>query len=138
MNHATNCKFCKAPITLEIDDEYSEFGDPYKLLRYAACNYCADVRVERRFLERRIARTAVAFACLVHPKEDEIKLVRGSLTKLYELYAKNIAAFHRKEGMCWDDAVIDAVMAQPRDWPKFCGRLWKMFYEWNKQQEMNV
>ncbi len=48
MKHGTHCKFCKLPIVVVVDDAYAGLGDPLHLLGLAACNFCSDIRVERR------------------------------------------------------------------------------------------
>ena len=81
MKHATHCKFCKSPITIEIDDEYSKLGDPFKLIGMASCNRCADLRTERRCLEGKIKRVCMILA--LSANKDKSKLsdsVRDTLT----------------------------------------------------------
>lgn len=70
MKHTTNCKFCRKVIYVTIDDSYDALGDPYGLLKYAACNACADARVDKRKSEERILATCTLLASLLeHPEK---------------------------------------------------------------------
>jgi hypothetical protein len=136
MKHATNCKFCKNPITLDVDDEYDAIGDPLKLLPLAACNRCADLRVERRSLERK-----VNFICMMRhldPKIRESRMDhhRQMLESLLKQYANMIARWHGMSGMCWDDAALDDIMERPDLWNKNLQTLWKMFAENSKARAL--
>jgi hypothetical protein len=132
MKHATNCKFCKLPITIEIDDDYAALGDTFKLLPLSACNRCADLRVERRSVENK-----VAFICMMRhrdPKARENKKEqhREMLERLLKQYANMIARWNGMSGMCWDDAALDDIIERPGSWNKNLQTLWKMFAENNK------
>lgn len=134
MNFATHCKFCQKPITLEIDDAYAALGDPYKLLKKAACNECSDVRTSRRVLEERIGRVATVFAAIHRPgvltKEETAK----TLTILLQNYAQVIARWHHAQGMAWDDAAVDTIMENPNKWAEVLTNLWRMFRQWQAAQ----
>jgi len=135
LNHATNCKFCHRPITVEIDDDYAKLGDPYKLIEKSCCNQCADVRVAKRVLEERISRVATEFAAVHNPSDGVKMLTRKKLTRLIEAYARTIARWHRVDGMAFDAACIDDVMNRPDKWAVVLSGLWKMFREWQHQQQ---
>ena len=135
MNHATTCKFCHKPITLQIDDAYAELGDPYKLLSLAACNECADVRELRRLLEERIRKVAMMVAAMDRPKQEEKDLMRKNLLVLCEKYSRMIARWHRMEGMAFDAAVVDDILTRPDQWPVALRGLWGMFRMWKREQE---
>lgn len=134
MKVSLHCKFCQLPITVEIDDEYAKTHDRFKLLRYCCCNHCADVRVTRRYLQGKIESVAIAFAAKFNPKEEDKAKVRDTFTKLLVRYAKNIASFHRMEGMAWDDGVVDAIMSQPNQWAEILTRMHQMFRDWQQEQ----
>lgn len=138
MRHATTCKFCRKPITLEIDDAYAELGDPYKLLSLAACNECADVRELRRLLEDRVRKLAMTVAAMHHPKPEEIASVRKNLLVLCEKYSRMIARWHRMEGMAFDAAVVDDILNRPDQWPVALRGLWGMFRIWKREQESRL
>lgn len=134
MKHATNCKFCKRPITVTVDDYYAEMGDPYKLLAKASCNTCADVRQLRRVLEDRISRQATAFAAMHRPSEAAKGLARKNLTRLCEAYAKMIARWHRTEGMAFDEEVVNTMLDRPDKWAECLSGLWRMFKQWQRDK----
>lgn len=127
MNHAINCKFCKKPITVEIDNAYAELGDPYKLLSLACCNHCADLRVERRRLTEKIAR--ICRKVELCRSEDSRAEFRVVLEKLTQRYANLIARFHDKERMAWDEAVVDTLMDNPKEWGSVVSQMWKHYRE---------
>lgn len=124
----TTCKFCKKPITLKIAKSYSELGDPQKLIPMAACNSCADLRVERRSLEAK-----VKFICMMRKTEgkkesdSQQQERREALEKLLKQYAHLVARWHFMEGMAWDDAALDTVMEKPGQWFDVLATLWKTF-----------
>jgi hypothetical protein len=127
MKIGASCKFCKKPITLTIDDSYNAVSDPMKLIPLASCNRCSDLRVERRVLEKKIE-----FICMMRHLDKKLALSkfaehRAALEKLCQQYANMIARWHNKEGMAWDDACLDQIMEQPKQWSDVVSRLWKMF-----------
>jgi hypothetical protein len=129
MKYGTTCKFCLNPITIDIDDDYAALGDPYKLLPMACCNRCADIRVERRQLEDKIK-----FVCKMRELDPKLAVQRrekdrATLERLLKKYSNLIARWHFKEGMCWDDAVLETIMETPKQWFDVLGKLWKMFRE---------
>lgn len=138
MKHATTCKFCHIPITLEIDDEYAALGDPYKLLRLACCNRCSDVRERKRILEDKIRKSAMALTSIRKPSQEVLETNRKNLNRLYRQYAENIARWHNCDGMAWDDAVTDFVMEHPGKWAEALSRLWQMFKQWQAQRNLEI
>ena len=135
MKHATHCKFCQKPITLTIDDSYAELGDPLKLIGLAACNDCADVRVERRKLEAKIWLACEVVIRAGKMEGEERARHSEKLTKLTQDYAKMIARWHKKEGMVWDEALVDTIMEHPNQWGEFLSKLWAMFRQWQAAQD---
>lgn len=135
MRHALNCKFCKKPISVEVDDDYAKLGDPYKILPLGCCNRCADLRERRRVLADKVRRTANAFGVLHKPSKAAVEDARMVLSNLCHKYAKLIAEWHGQEGECWDDTVVDAILETPNCWGEVLGRLWTMYRQWAKEQE---
>lgn len=134
MKHATNCKFCRKPITIEIDDSYAELGDPHKLIPMAACNSCADIRVERRVLESKIKYSCMNRLSTKRPSEEYLNKFRNLMEKLMKDYASMIARFHFMSGMSWDDECLEAIMEHPENWNEVLSRLWKMFRDSNPER----
>lgn len=135
MKHSTHCKFCKMPITVEIDDDYAALGDPYKLVEKASCNACADVRVLRRVLEDRISRLATVYVSMLKPSEAFKASTRKSMTKLLESYARMIARHHRCDGMAFDEECVNVVMEHPSKWAEVLTGLWRMYRDWERSRE---
>lgn len=135
MNHGTTCKFCKKPITVEIDDDYSKLHDPLKLLPIAACNRCADLRVERRKLESKVKITAMMLALAGKHRTNELESkCRSVLDALLKQYANMIARWNYMQGMSWDEECIAVIMEHPDQWATVLKTLWQIFYDANKNR----
>lgn len=132
---ATNCKFCKAPITLEIDDSYDPVSDPNKLIPLAACNPCADIRVRRRILETKIGKACRALQLLSPGDKEDREELSKILEKLTQGYAKMICKWHGYEGMVWEECCVAEIVSKPDHWGEALGRMWQAFHHWRKQQE---
>lgn len=136
MRKAVNCKFCHNPITVEIDDDYAALGDPFKLVSFACCNRCADLREERRLVTDRIRKVAMAYASVTKKTDATKQATRNSLLKLCQQYARLVAAFHGKEGSAFDEASVDLMLEQPHKWGEILSRYWKMYREWEAQERV--
>lgn len=135
MRHATHCKFCKAPITVEIDDEYSKLSDPYKLIPMAVCSPCSDIRVLRRKLERKVQIVCRVFQMAGKNATDELsEKTKKSLTALTQDYASMICRWHKLEGMAWDEECVSQLMEHPERWGEILGHLWKMFRQSRREE----
>lgn len=130
----TTCKFCRKPITISISDSYDYLADPHKLIPLAACNQCADLRVERRSIESK-----VKFICKMR-QLDNNRAIKGAdrdrvaLEKLLKQYANMIARWHFMQGMTWDDAALDLIMDKPAHWFDILGTLWRIFKDANPER----
>lgn len=138
MKHAITCKFCHKPITVEIDDDFAKMWPELgkKLLAAASCNRCADLRVEKRHLEAKIKRAAMILH--LSSKRDRAKLVeslRETFIEYTKQYANMIARWNNRDGMVWDEEVVNQIMEHPDNFGEFLGRLWRMFQSWQKQTE---
>lgn len=133
MNHATNCKFCHKPITLEVDDAYAALGDPHKLLPMAACNFCSDIRVERRRLEASLAKVAAMIA-LVPRDGKEAATLRAVVERMTKNYAEMIARWHHLQGCVWDVEAVNLIMDKPHAWSQVLTTLWSLFKDWKEQR----
>lgn len=128
MRHATHCKFCKSPLTVEIDAEYSALGDPLKILGLAACNRCADLRVERRTLESRISFLCEMISQLSgKPDQDTRAKWREALTALTKRYARMVAAWLKATAPAWDEESVNLLMEQPSDCNKILSTFWRLY-----------
>ena len=135
MIHATTCKFCHLPISVQVDDTYAETGDPFKIIKLAACNWCADVRVSRRKLEAHLARVCRNWQLLgADPKPEQREKFGDILTRLTQAYARMVSKWHRKEGCIWDEACVQLLLDKPERWGEIVGQLWKLYEDWEKEQ----
>lgn len=127
MNHATKCKFCGREMVVQIADDYPS-ADPFKLLRLAACNRCADLRVKKRVLEESLCRTCntVQFASQSN-KNAAIEKARPLLDTLTRKYASLVADWHNMSGYLWDEEFVNLLTEKPdRVWT-ILGHYWKTF-----------
>lgn len=114
MNHAANCKFCQRNLVLDIDPEYVELGDPFKLLKYATCNTCADLRVRKRKLEDTIGNCCNRIS--QKSKKDSGSDLMEVLDKATRKYAEVIATLHELDRFTWDDAFPKLLFDKPNQW----------------------
>lgn len=134
MKHATTCKFCHMPITVEINDSYDPELDPRNLLPLAACNWCADVRVSRRGIEAALSRVCRNFQMLGStPTSEQRTKAADTLTNLTQAYARMIARWHHHEGCAWDQECVNLLMDRPDKWTEIISVLWSMYRDWAKE-----
>lgn len=130
MKHALHCKFCKKPIIVEVDDSYSELGDPMKLLPMASCDRCADLRIKRRQIEGKIkAAVMVIIQAQGKVSSESRAMIAEALRVQTQAYSRLIAEWHNMSGMAWDENIPEAIMEKPDKWANILGRLWKIFRE---------
>lgn len=134
MKHATNCKFCQRPITVEIDDTYAGLGDPFKILSFATCNRCSDLRVERRRLEYHLRRVCSGLEILKSAKVVIPDKARANLVAITRQYAEMVSRWNNMKGMLWEEAIVDALLQDPHHWGDIIGRLWRMHKDWRQHE----
>lgn len=128
MNHALNCKFCSKQILVQIDDAYAALGDPLKILHFASCNNCADLRERKRDLEERIKRHCIGLLQLGERVKPEHRAkAKIVLTALTQKYADLIAQWHNMSGRAWDEEFVELLLDKPGQWPKVLTGYWKHF-----------
>ncbi len=128
MKHSTACKFCNKTLLIEIDDSYSIEHDPLKILCYAACNRCADLRVRRRKLEDSIESVAMTIVqAPARAIESASNKARPMLTKLTQSYARMVAEWVRSGQMAWDEEVVNMIIEKPHKWSTILQQLWKLY-----------
>lgn len=118
MKHTTNCKFCKDPITIEIDDGYAELGDPLKLIRLAACNRCADFRVARSKYHDFFANICIEIANARRDNSPRLAHLHTIVTDASRRYAQAVCAFLRSRTLHWNEDLGTAIFNSPDKWPK--------------------
>lgn len=126
MKHPTTCKFCKAPVVLEIDADYDALGDPHKLIPFAACNRCADMRVKRRWLESAICESATM---ILQAKERNAVADRQwpILETLTKKYTAMIAEWVGSNLPWWEQCIVDLIVDKPQHWHSALKQCWKMY-----------
>ena len=126
MKHATNCKFCQIPITLEIEDSYAALGDPMKLIPFAACNRCADLRVRRRIIESEIKRSVAPLIIAPIATAEQNSTARERLIPLTKKYATLIADWVGSKTSQWETSIPESIIENPEQWTNILSRLWKI------------
>jgi hypothetical protein len=116
MKHATTCKFCRKPLVLETDDEYTGLGDPFKIIPLTACNSCADVRSKISRLEERIAR--LCGALLGRAGRDKTDDIRSALSSVTNAYAYAITELNHAKEVLTDPEFTRLLMDKPDKWAK--------------------
>lgn len=120
MTHICTCKFCGKQLAITVADEY--VGDRFNLLKLAACNRCADLRVTKRILEERIKK-----ACLYY---SQYKLARYGrevdpavatfteklLVDSTQKYAEWFGEYANIVGYLWDMELVRLLMDNPAEW----------------------
>lgn len=117
MIHDVNCKICKVPIAVEVDDAYEELGDPFKLLKLATCNRCYDLRTEREAIFTNIGSCCQLL--IVNPTNKDLRIKsRKLLVILTRKYAELVSKFHRSNHMLWSEEFADMILDKPDKWFK--------------------
>lgn len=128
-----HCQFCKKPISVKVAEIY--IGDPNGIYPMASCDRCADLRVERNKIERAIGLTAAIVAVdkfkgrPINPKAQE------TLVSLTQSYARLISKWHHLEGCVWDNECVRLILDKPHKWDKIIETLWRLFNDWQREQE---
>jgi hypothetical protein len=126
VKQAANCKFCGKPMVLTIDDDYGKLGDPFKLLKMAACNRCSDLRTKRTRLEDQIRKICLSMVAS-RPGQDEAARIMVGLDKLTQRYALLVADWHNMSGSAWDQTFSQMLMDRPDAFSIILSQYWKMF-----------
>lgn len=138
MIQAARCKFCRKPLVLHVDDAYAEHGDIFKLMKLAACDHCADLRLNRRLLESRLQRIcALLCNCRANQREEKSATVRDVLTRLTQDYAKLVAAWHNMSGMAWDEEMVNLLIEKPDKWAAIISHYWRTFRQFHQPANDN-
>ena len=128
MNHAANCKFCKREMVVQVDDGYAPLGDPYKLMRLAACNRCADLRTRRHSLEQSIQTVCRTIAyCTAKGRDAAIARAKPMLDALTRKYCVLVADWHNMSGYLWDEAFPAMLIEKPERFGDILHGYWKTF-----------
>lgn len=120
------CKFCQKSLSLVIDDEYAALGDPYGLVKLAACDGCSDYMTSRRKIFDQIKRAAMNHLGGAYDKEQIPKL-REKLTALVQRYMRLISDFRSCPMPDWDNSIVDDMLATPGNYALILQMVPRMF-----------
>lgn len=134
-HHPTQCRFCKKPITLEIDNDYVALGMPFDfILELAACDRCAELRERRSRLETKIGKACTFIEFLGDRDAKQRAIMRNILLSLARKYGKLILDWHNELGD-FDSPIIAAKLADdPSKWGEHLSEYWRLFPEWKLRQ----
>lgn len=132
MNHACNCKFCGKNMVVEIDNDYAELGDPFKLLQYAACNHCADLRERKRTLDQGIRKICISLTrCSMKDLKAATSFAKTQLDALTRKYAVLVSDWYNKSGYLWDEEFPTMMLEKPERVNDILTQYWKTFKQVN-------
>lgn len=119
------CKFCKRPLELKVDDDYAELrGDPMKIMRLASCNRCSDLRSRQRRTEKAIEMLSGSLLCF--PSQDEKASIREGLCRTTKILLRIACEWYHAEGVAWEEAIVDQIMSHPEKLSVVTARIWQM------------
>lgn len=114
-----HCKFCHAPVNLEIEQEGLNVFEGFSvgfLKSIAACNRCADYREKKRGLTEKLAAYLVDWA---RDQSKQVRLGDAERKNLIESiefnarkYSELVHRFHRIK-FEWDPALVQLLMDRP-------------------------
>jgi hypothetical protein len=135
MRIASKCKFCAKPIFLTVDDDYGKLGDPFNLIKMAACNTCADLRIKRRNITECIYRMLVKLT--IDRSEAMREKVTGPLSILVDMYLNLISEWTHQPKDEAGESVITALMESPKAFGETLSRLWPKQTDHNETENRN-
>lgn len=131
------CKFCGKAISVEIDDGYSKLGDPFKLMRMASCNPCADMRTKKRDLEFQItALCRHLIFCQGKNRDNEVNHKRDLMFRLTKDYATVVAQWEKAKTVVWDAEFPEQLLNNPENIRTIVGKYWETVRHLNRQPDL--
>lgn len=115
---SSKCKFCQCNVSLDIDDTYVNSGDPYKIMRLAACDRCADLRERRRGLHQ-----AFVQACSSVMAGADATGAKPVFERLTKAYLKLICDWTH-QSIAWEEDMTGPFIYAPKHLSAHLKRLW--------------
>lgn len=113
MIKASKCKVCGKPITLNIDDDYAELGDPYKLEKLGTCDKCVAQHALQQKMNTALERISAMLRIVGNDVEERPALL-GKAEKILKAYLRLISTKEKlREELPWDDTILDKYAAHP-------------------------
>lgn len=124
----SKCKFCGMALTLSVSDDYAAMGDPFNLVRLAACNRCADYRVARRKIIDSVKVIAERF--IQHQVgKDSLETEKEKLADLVKRYMRLLADFRRLPVPEYDSAIVEDLVQRPTYFVTTMNQVAKLFQQ---------
>lgn len=128
----SQCKFCHKPLVLRCEAEYGDFGDPYKLVRLAACDWCADLRVRQRTIIDGLKH--VVYLMGYGAPDEKLKEAARKLLKGYVRLASDWLKID--PAMDWDEAIVEDFLARKNKLGAVLSGIWKMARQQASQEKL--
>jgi len=110
------CKFCGAPVTLEMDDDGVEYFGLAYWKSLAACNRCADFREKKRALEGQLVEYATNWnrhkLKQIILKAADMENLMESIVKGTKRYADLVCRFYRLPSE-WNKDFSEQILDMP-------------------------
>ena|SRR5437879_1511101 len=119
------CKFCGMALSLQVDSEYADFGDPLKLARMSSCNRCADMRTDRRRLTHALVKACNSSAAIPRSDAPAREAAVARIRKALQGYCALIADWRNHPFTSFTDELVDEVMDKPNSLGSVVSRLWR-------------
>lgn len=137
MKVPTKCKFCGRPIEIWVDDAYARMGDPFKLVKLAACNRCSDLKVEKRLLDSRL-NWAISRLQLAGDEKAASDRYRGIVSGLMHKYWDLICRWTSIRNTEFDEGIVEMVLSNPSKCARMVSEMWRIANLSKSQQELPV
>lgn len=119
MKHFTQCKICRKPLVIVVDDDYMALGDPHKLIPMACHNHCHDnVAMHMRLLDGFSRVCMDLHYILTRNPEHNCDSHRPAITKLTKAYAAWMSKSHNLNGSDWNEEFVNIIIERPGQWAK--------------------
>jgi len=111
------CRICRTPLRLRVDNEYAELGhDPMNLLKVVVCNRCADNHTRERRISDAIFN--VCFTLCRKTTQEQRVTLRCALETLTRKYAEVIALIQDNDTIIWDNEFPQTLFEHPAECPR--------------------
>lgn len=128
MRIEAKCKFCSRPLSLSVDDEYAKLGDPYQLIKFSACNPCADFQLARRSIAESMRKRCLPLIGRKLTEEAQTKHCEA-FTLLVKRFMRLYSEKLHQPMPDWDEGIVDALLATPGNYGDILARIPQMFQQ---------
>jgi hypothetical protein len=116
ISHAVNCKVCRKPFYVQVDESYDITGDPKKLLPMSTCNRCYDYVFSRRKAIELIFKKCSEFHSAKAGRNIDPEIERKfhtSISNYASRFCDITEAYHRRKEPEIRSGLADDLIANP-------------------------